>query len=79
MKYPHFDELGKLKADGFISARPHPVHPLTIYNYTVKSRMTPLADWTQPMKDCRGLILDADGEIIGRPVQEVLESGASLG
>lgn len=70
MKYAHFEELAKLKADGFISARPHPVFPLTIYNYTVKSQMAPLAEWTQPMKDCRGLILDEAGEIVGRPFRK---------
>lgn len=61
IKYAHFDALPQLVADRVISARPHPSLPLTILNYTVKAQMTPLAEWTEPMKDCRGLILDRDG------------------
>jgi hypothetical protein len=67
MKYAYFEELPQLVAGKMISARLHPTHPLTIFNYSVKSQMTPLAQWTQAMKDCRGLILDAEGMIVGRP------------
>lgn len=70
IKYAHFDALSQLVADRVISARPHPGLPLTIYNYTVKATMTPLAEWTEPMKDCRGLILDRDGYIVGRPFRK---------
>ena len=70
MKYPLFDELAKLKADGLISARPHPNHPLTVYNYSAKAQHLPIAEWTEAMKDCRGLILDVEGEIIGRPFRK---------
>jgi RNA ligase len=70
MKYPHLSDLEPLHAAGMISARRHPHHPLTIYNYTVKSQITPISDWTEAMKDCRGLILDDDGEIVGRPFRK---------
>jgi RNA ligase len=32
--------------------------------------MTPVAEWTEPMKDCRGLILDHEGYIVGRPFRK---------
>ena len=67
IKYPHFDKLPQLEADRVISARPHPHHPLRIYNYTIKAVFTPPVDWTRPMRDCRGLILDLEGNIIARP------------
>lgn len=66
IKYTHFDALPQLIADRVITARPHPTLPLTIHNYTIKAQMMPVAEWTQPMKDCRGLILDKDGYIVGR-------------
>jgi len=68
--YPHFDKLPQLEADRFIVVRPHPFHPLRIYNYTIKSVFTPPGDWTEPMKDCRGLILDLEGHIVGRPFRK---------
>lgn len=53
-----------------ISARRHPHHPLTIYNYSAKAQHAQISDWTEALKDCRGLILDDDGEIIGRPFRK---------
>lgn len=70
MKYPLLNELPDLTARRIITARRHPTLPLTIHNYTVAAQMTPLAEWTEAMKDCRGLILDDDGEIIGRPFRK---------
>ena len=70
IKYEHFDELPQLVADKVISCRPHPNLPLNIYNYTVRGQMTPVAQWTEAMKDCRGLILDHDGYIVGRPFKK---------
>lgn len=67
MKYIHFDKLRQLEADRVISARPHPYLPLRVYNYTIKAVFTPPVDWTEPMRDCRGLILDLEGNIVGRP------------
>jgi RNA ligase len=70
MKYPHFECLEQLKADGLISARRHPSHPLTVYNYSAKAQHSPLTDWSEPLRDCRGLILDDSGEVIGRPFRK---------
>lgn len=70
IKYEHFDELPQLVADRIVSRRPHPRLPLNIYNYTVKGQMTPVSQWTDAMKYCRGLILDHDGYIVGRPFRK---------
>ena len=70
MRYQHFDELPDLVAKRMISRRPHPTLPLDIYNYTASAQHTPLAEWTESMKDCRGLILDRGGEIVGRPFRK---------
>ncbi len=75
MKYEHFAELPKLKADGLISARPHPHHPLTIYNYSAKGQHLPVSEWSPAMRDCRGLILDDNGQIVGRPFRKFWNSG----
>jgi RNA ligase len=35
----------------------------------------PVAEWTEALKDCRGLILDADGNIVGRPFRKFWNAG----
>ena len=70
IKYPLFHQLPGLVADRTISARPHPRFPLVIYNYTIKAVFTPPVDWTDAMRDCRGLILDLEGNIVGRPFRK---------
>ena len=75
MKYEHFEALPALVAGGLISARPHPRHPLTVYNYSAKAQHMPVGEWNDPLKDCRGLILDAAGEIVGRPFRKFWNSG----
>ena len=77
MLYPLLNDLTQLKADGLISARRHPVHPLTIYNYTAKSQKLSPSEWTPALCDCRGLILDDAGEIIGRPFTKFWNAGQS--
>ena len=70
MYYPRFEELPALIDQKLISKRPHPVLPLDIYNYSPSAQFTPMAEWTEAMKDCRGLILDRNGEIVGRPFRK---------
>jgi RNA ligase len=67
VKYAHFDALPDLIAQRLITKRAHPRLPLDIYNYSASAQFMPIAEWTQPMMDCRGLILDRAGEIVGRP------------
>ncbi len=67
MRYEHYDDLAKLQADKLISVRPHPTLPLFIYNYTAGAQALSISEWSPALRDCRGLILDHDGEVIGRP------------
>lgn len=70
MKYCLAHELPILKSEGLITARRHAVHPITIFNYSAKAQFLPIAEWSEALKDCRGLILDNSGEIVGRPFRK---------
>lgn len=70
MKYPHLDKLPELIEQKLITKREHPTLPLSIYNYSVGAQFMPISEWTETMKDCRGLILDAQGEIVARPFRK---------
>lgn len=50
---------------GLISKRKHPECDLWIYNYTSKAAYARM--WTIETLTCRGLILDAEGNVIARP------------
>lgn len=67
MRYEHFEELEGLVQRKLISCRQHPTLPLFIYNYTAGAQSLPIKEWSKALCDCRGLILDADGEVVGRP------------
>lgn len=67
MVYIHIEDLERLMADRLVSKRPHPTLPLFIYNYTAKAVTVNRPDWTPALCDARGLILDADKRIVGRP------------
>ena len=50
---------------GLIVRQEHPVLPLSIYNY---SRMCQYdGKWDEVTKDCRGLVLDSEGNVIAKP------------
>ncbi|MFP5226445.1 MAG: RNA ligase [Acidobacteriota bacterium] len=70
MQYTHHSQLAEMRLAGLISARRHQYLPLTIYNYTVKAQFLPVVEWPEALKDCRGLILDDDGQIIARPFRK---------
>lgn len=70
MRYEHLDEIDALIKAKLISARPHPTLPLFVYNYTAGAQGLPIKDWTPALCDCRGLILDAQGEVVGRPFKK---------
>ncbi|MGH2609803.1 MAG: RNA ligase [Tepidiformaceae bacterium] len=55
----------QLIADGFISRQKHPSAELFIYNYTPKAQFERC--WTPETLACRGLILDAAGNVRARP------------
>lgn len=55
----------KLIEDGYITKRKHPECDYFIYNYTAKTQYE--GYWNYQTLNCRGLILDGEGNIIARP------------
>lgn len=70
MKYEHLEDLEGLLSKKLITCRAHGDLPLSIYNYTASAQALPIAEWPEALKDCRGLILDLDGEVVGRPFRK---------
>jgi len=58
-------ELEQAIEDGFVSVRDHPTEDLRIYNYTAKAQYS--RTWNSVTRQCRGLILDHDLNIIALP------------
>jgi RNA ligase len=52
-------------ADGLVRAKRHPELPLTIYNYAEKAVYT--RTWTPVTRQCRGLVVHDNGDVIARP------------
>lgn len=59
------EELDLYVEKGLISRAKHPTAELFIYNYTNKTQYERV--WDNITKQCRGLILDAKGNIVARP------------
>lgn len=67
------DELATAVAEGLVRVQRHPTLPLRIFNYTehaVYSRT-----WTTATRRCRGLIADADGQVVARPYPKFWNHG----
>lgn len=68
MKGQYIQSIQNLIENGYISSRPHPTEPLQILNYT------PLCQYERYWNDitlmCRGLIVDHDYNVIGRPFKK---------
>lgn len=62
------EELNNLKDQGLITLRPNSDNTLLIANYTPKVQYDRL--WTDTLKICRGLIVDNEYNIVGRPFQK---------
>jgi RNA ligase len=65
--------LEALVTDGFISRKPHPNAPLSIYDYTQRAQFERV--WTPETLACRGLIVHDDGRIWARPFPKFFNSG----
>lgn len=59
------DKLALYAEKGLISRQKHPTEELYIYNYSNKCQYE--SCWDDVTLACRGLILDADGNIVARP------------
>lgn len=71
MIYPHVDELYALIQQKYVSKRKHPDHDLWIYNYTKAAQYGfSGVNWPPVICDARGLVLDANHEIVGRGFQK---------
>ncbi|BBH64542.1 hypothetical protein ACTI_12270 [Actinoplanes sp. OR16] len=59
-------ELASAVETGLIRAQRHPSRDLTIYNYTEACQYS--AAWSHTTLTCRGLIVDAAGRVLARPL-----------
>ncbi len=49
---------------GLLKSQRHPTLPLTIFNYTDKTKITKV--WNDVTRMCRGLVVDDDGHVAAR-------------
>jgi RNA ligase len=67
------ERLDALVADGWLRSQRHPDADLWIYNYTKKTQYE--SHWTPETLVCRGLILDASGEVVARGFSKFFNYG----
>src|SRR5688572_11735300 len=67
------DVLEQHVTDGLISKRKHPSLDLWVYNYTHRCQFDRI--WTDVTRATRGLILDADYQVVGRPLPKFFNFG----
>ena len=65
--------LKQMMNDGFVHAQKHPTRDLFIYNYTPKAQYERV--WNDVTLMCRGLILDAQYNIVSRPFRKFFNLG----
>ena len=71
----HPEDLNAALTLGLVSARTSDDGALTIYNYTDSAMYTPGA-WDNPaVRQCRGVIVDASGQVIARPWAKFFNHG----
>ncbi len=62
------ETLEKYYQDGLLLKQTHPIHDLTIWNYSPKVQYDRL--WDDVTMQCRGLVTNSKGEIIARPFKK---------
>lgn len=60
----------------YISVRKHPEEDLWIYDYTQKAQFE--KKWNLEVRQCRGLILDAEGNVVARPFDKFFNQEENL-
>ena len=60
--------LNKYYEDGWLIKQTHPTLPLTIWNYSQTTQYE--GKWDEVTLQCRGLVTDADGNVIARPFKK---------
>jgi RNA ligase len=67
------DALTAALDGGYVRVQRHPALPLQIFNYTEKAQYE--GEWTPVTLACRGLIADAGGAIVARPMGKFFNYG----
>lgn len=67
------NHLEQLLADGYVRRQKHPGAELWIYNYTATAQYERI--WNDITLQCRGLILNADYEVVARPFLKFFNLG----
>lgn len=67
------EKLQALIGEGWLRVQRHPEADLWIYNYTQQCQYR--RQWTHETLACRGLILDADGNVVARPFAKFFNLG----
>lgn len=57
--------LNQYKSDGWLVSQKHPDLPLTIWNYSINTTFA--GHWDDITLQCRSLVVDDEGNIVGRP------------
>jgi T4 RnlA family RNA ligase len=65
--------LKEMIDNNYVNVNKHPTHDLFIYNYTAKAQYE--REWNAITLMCRGLILDADYNIVARPFTKFFNLG----
>lgn len=71
----NWEELRELKALRLISIREHPYLPYSIINYTESTQHGRMWDHYPILKECRGLILDTEGNVVARGFNKFFNVG----
>jgi RNA ligase len=66
--------MAEMLEQGYISSQTN--WPLTIYNYTPRAQFE--NRWNEATSQCRGLIVDFDGNIVARPFRKFLNYGQEI-
>lgn len=67
------ERLTEMIRGGYIKVQQHPSQPLSIYNYS--DACTYERVWNDATKQCRGLIVRDDGEVLARPFPKFFNHG----
>ncbi|MEM1122490.1 MAG: T4 RnlA family RNA ligase [Bacteroidota bacterium] len=59
------EALNKMIEEGYVKVNKHPMADLWIYNYSETAQFERV--WNEVTLQCRGLILDKNGEVVARP------------
>jgi len=72
-KEMNIELLNKMIAEKYVKVQKHPTEELYIYNYTAKAQYEQV--WNDCTLQCRGLILNANYEVVARPFPKFFNLG----